>query len=87
MISYKPFDDIIGGAGMAKSEGKMCQILVRLPKKERLLAEKLAKYLYEYKLIERPSINETARYSLMFLAYAIARQTENDTPRGDTGEE
>lgn len=61
---------------MAESKGKIYQISVRLPEKERLLAEKLAKYLHEHELIERPSINEAVRYSLMYLAYVIAKQAE-----------
>jgi len=72
---------------VAKSEEEMRQIHVRLSKKEYLLAEKLAKYLYEFKLIKRPSINEVVRYSLMYLGYVVAKQPESGIPGGDTDEE
>jgi len=71
---------------MGENEEKIYRITVRMPEKERLLAEKLAKYLHEHELIKKPSINEAVRYSLMYLAYVIAEQARSDIRGGDTGE-
>jgi len=69
-----------------KNEEKKHVITVRLPEKERQLAEKLANYLYEYKLIKRPSLNEVIRYSIMYLGYVIAQQAKAEAEKGDTNE-
>ncbi|RLD17598.1 MAG: hypothetical protein DRI33_04905 [Caldiserica bacterium] len=68
---------------MEENEGKIYRITIRIPEKEHLLTEKLAKYLHEHELIKKPSINEVVRYSLMFLAYVIAKQVRSDVQGGD----
>jgi len=72
---------------VAKSEEEIRQIHVRLSEKQYQLAKKLAKYLYEYKLIERPSINEVMRYSLMYLAWKVSGGDKSGISGGDTGGE
>lgn len=65
---------------------KVYRITIRLTEKERELAEKLAKLLYEYKLIKNASINEAVRYSLMYLGYVIAQQAKSVPQEGDVNE-
>ena len=72
---------------MGENGEKIYRITVRMPEKERQLAEKLAEYFHEHGLIKRPSINEVVRYSLMYLAYVIAKQARSDVQGGDTGGE
>jgi len=69
-----------------ENEEKIYRITIRLPEKERQLAEKLANYLYEYKLIKKPSINEVVRYSIMYLGYVIAQQAKSENEGGDINE-
>ena len=69
-----------------KGEEKIYRITIRLPEKERQLAEKLANYLYEYELIKKPSINEVVRYSIMYLGYVVAQQAKVETKGGDVNE-
>jgi len=72
--------------GKEKGEEKIYRITIRLPEKERQLAEKLANYLYEYKLIKKPSINEVIRYSIMYLGYVIAQQAKAEVGGGGANE-
>ena len=72
--------------GEGKNEEKIYRITIRLPEKEHQLAEKLANYLYEYKLIRKPSINEVVRYSIMYLGYVVAQQAKVETKGGDVNE-
>jgi len=65
---------------------KVYRITIRLTEKERELAEKLAKLLYEYKLIKNASINEAVRYSLMYLGYVIAQQAKSAPQEGGVNE-
>ena len=71
---------------MGENGEKIYRITVRMPEKERQLAEKLAEYFHEHGLIKRPSINEVVRYSLMYLAYVVTKRARSDIQGGDTSE-
>ena len=59
---------------------KKVSLVIRLTEKEHELAKVLAEYLHKNDLIDKPTINSTVRYSLVYLAYAIeqnANQVDN----------
>jgi len=61
-------------------EEKRVSLVIRLKPKEHELAKVLAEYLHKNDLIDKPSINNAVRYSLVYLAYAIeqnANQVDN----------
>jgi len=59
---------------------KKIGVVIRLTEKEHELAKVLAEYLHKNDLIDKPTLNSTVRYSLVYLAYAIeqnANQVDN----------
>lgn len=62
-------------------------LVIRLTPKERLLAEKLARYLHKAGVIKRDSINEVVRYSIVYLGYVVAKLVEEKRKVGKEVEE
>ena len=58
-------------------EEKRVSLVIRLKPKEHELAKVLAEYLHKNDLIDKPSINNAVRYSLVYLAYAIEQNAKN----------
>ena len=68
-----------------KKEEKIA-LVIRLTPKERLLAEKLAKYLNKAGILKRDSINELVRYSILLVGYLVAKQVEEKRAKEQEGE-
>jgi len=66
---------------------KIHRLTIRMDEKQYKLAKILAKYLYQTKRIERESINATINYSLMYLAYVIAKNAEMELMKSDEEDE
>ena len=68
-----------------KSDGsdKIYRLTIRMNEKQYKLTRMLAKYLHQTKRIERESINATVNYSLMYLAYVIAKNSEMELMKSD----
>ena len=56
---------------------KKIGVVIRLTEKEHELAKVLAEYLHKNDLIDKPTMNNTFRYSLVYLAYAIEQNAKN----------
>ena len=66
---------------------KIYRLTIRMDEKQYKLAKMLAKYLYQTERIERESINATVNYSLMYLAYVIAKNAEMELMGSDEEDE
>jgi len=69
------------------NSGRTYRITIRMDEKQYKLAKILAKYLHQTKRIERESINATVNYSLMYLAYVIAKNSEMEFMGSDEEDE
>jgi len=61
-----------------EKEEKIYRLTIRLPEKEHELAKVLAKYLHERGALEKDSINELVRWSILAVGYSLKQQFESE---------